>query len=190
MPPSPRPSPSPPADRVLRLAPAWGVVWLLAGACGCAWWALAPDADAALVATLLLLGAAWWLIGAGSRDACRPGLGTVATGVAVGLVGLRLLQVATPADFWIVRVVPPLVLPAAALALGGPRCLARAFPGWLALTLWLWWPPMGWILALDSGGGVSAFTAHVSPARCCRSSGITSGSRGTPSGWAESRWTS
>ena len=152
---------SPPTDRVLRLAPAWGAIWLVAAACACAWWTLAPDADAGLVVTLLLMGAAWWLIEAGSRDAQRPGLAAITTGVAIGLVGLRLLQVATPADFWIARAAPPLVLPATALALGGPRCLVRAFPGWLALTLWLWWPPMDWILAFDSRGGVSAFTAQV-----------------------------
>ena len=145
----------------LRAAPAWAVVWLVAVTACAAWWRVAPLLDEALVATVFLLGAAWWLINAGSRHARSPGPGAVMLAALGALLALRLLQVASPVDFWILRVAPLVLLPAVAVMVGGTGAVWPALPGWLALLLWVGCPSLDWLGRLDAGGGVSSLTARL-----------------------------
>jgi hypothetical protein len=159
--PPPAPAPGPTEYRALRAAPAWGVLWLAAATAGVAWWRVAPLPDEAVEATLFVLGAAWWLINAGSRHPRTPGPGVVLVATGIALVAFRLLQVASPVDFWILRLAPPLVLLAVAVVAGGTGAVWPALPGWLALLLWLWWPSLNGLLELDANGRVSSFTARL-----------------------------
>jgi exosortase/archaeosortase family protein len=148
-------------QRALRAAPAWAVLWLAAATAAVAWWRVAPLMDEALVATVFLAGAAWWLINAGSRHAHPPGPVQLVMATGGVLLALRLLQVVSPADFWILRAAPLLLLLAMAVLVGGAGSVRPGLPGWFALLLWLWWPAMVWLTGLDAHGGVSGFTAGM-----------------------------
>lgn len=138
----------------------WLPVWLVAGAAAVMWWRLAPAGDVAGVASAFLLGTAWWLTSAGRRLS-RPRVSAgrwVALVIALG--ALWLLTRASTADFWVVRLFPPVALMAATGALGGLRPIGAAGSAVFALVVWMAWPESLGRLAWIDGRWLSELTAR------------------------------